>query len=188
MKLYLSVLYSSDKMRNVVYPALRNNLVAAGHRIMTDDINYTTGESFYNGVVQKIRNSDWLIAVISKGYTASAWCNAELNIAQQNDVPVFAVLMGKHVSAPSALHTMQYIRVSDADSVSNAVLNAVSKLSSDKQKIMTENTGKMTETANRGEQLRTLKKALNNHRLTFICGGCSIFLTEEIKKPVITSS
>lgn len=175
MKLYLSVLYSSDTMRDVVYPALRNDLVAAGHQVTTDNINYTTGESFYNGVVQKIRHSDWMIAVISNGYTASAWCNAELNIAQQNEVPVLAVLVGKHVSAPSSLHAMQYIRVSDTDSIRAAVLNVVSKLScaksGDKQQVIAENTNKKTETANRGEQLRVLKKVLSSHRLTFICGA-----------------
>lgn len=138
-KPHLFISYSRKDYRLAEY--LYNSLLSTGFSVYYDKEKTLIGENFVAEIVQQLRNSDGVVAIISKHSAESPWCQAELYYTHALGILMAPVRVSQESFNQAApldlmLKDINYVIVSDEASYANTARQIQLRLQAVRRKVL----------------------------------------------------
>jgi len=175
MKVFIS---HSSKDMNMV-EILTQALNQSGHSVWVDSNNIPYGDNIIESISKALHGSDVMIALITDNYLSSSWAQAELSAAilDSNKTRTLMLIIGEN-QIPLYLSSIQCLRLDDLSDASIKTIIAVLEqveFHNDNSESEEHKQADKVEKNNEVIYLQNLKNALNENRLSLVCGaGISI--------------
>ncbi|KXL53775.1 TIR domain protein [Anaerotignum neopropionicum] len=175
MKIFIS---HSLKDKNMV-EMLTLALLQTGHSVWVDSNNISMGDNIAEVISKALHEADVMIALITDNYLSSSLAQAELSAAifGVNRTRTIPIIIG-NIQIPPYLSGIVYLRLDDfTDASIKVIIEALAEKELQKDYIDPTKHKKVDRIEKNNEviYLQNLKKALNENRLTLVCGaGISI--------------